>query len=106
MEMTCVLRDRFRLGSGSLHLKFCSVPGRGSHRNIRQESNHPDILSDIEMCKADFYLQNPSVRNDELLNHVDLALVEVSTVQPMSSMMLLSDAIELRTRAQAFLAGG
>ena len=68
-----------------------------------RQTNHPDILRDVERCKADYYLQHPSAKAADLADFQDLSLVNVSRIPDPADVILLSSLLRRRRKAQLAL---
>ena len=66
-----------------------------------KQTNHPDILADIDRCKADYYLQNPSSRQSDLLDFGSLSLVDVYSLPV--NVLSLSTSTAFVKRVRNFL---
>ena len=51
-------------------------------RILQDTKGHPEILQEIERCKADYYLQHPGARNADLADFQDVSLVNIESLRP------------------------
>ena len=93
-----------KVGRGwALQVKWEGYPDTTSEPlwKILKQTNHPDILADIDRCKADYYLQNPSSRQSDLLDFGSLSLVDVYSLPV--NVLSLSTSTALVKRVRNFL---
>ena len=70
---------------------------------VLAQTNHPDVLKDIERCKQDYYLQHPTAKQADILDFGDVSLVDVSALPSPSSILHVTKLIRGRRRAMRFL---
>ena len=63
----------------------------------------PEILQEIEKCKADYYLQHPGARNADLADFQDVSLVNIESLRSPLETLPISSFIRNREQAVHFL---
>ena len=98
-----------RVGGGwSLQVKWENYPDTTPEPlwKILKQTNHPDILRDIERCKSDYFLQHPSAKQSALLEFGDVSLVDVASVPCSRSTLSLNALVMHMHHARTFLNTG
>ena len=72
-------------------------------RILQDTKGHPEILQEIEKCKADYYLQHPGARNADLADFQDVSLVHVESLRSPLETLPISSFIRNREQAVHFL---
>ena len=79
-----------RVGRGwSLQVKWEGYPETTTEPlwKITSQTNHPEILKDIERCKEDYYLQHPTAKRADVLDFGNMSLVNVAKLPSPSSIL-------------------
>ena len=95
-----------KVGRGwSLQVKWEGYPDTTMEPlwKITSQTNHPDVLRDIERCKSDYYLQHPSAKQAAVADFGDISLVDVDSLPAPSMMLNVSKLIGQRRCAMTFL---
>ena len=95
-----------KVGRGwSLQVKWEGYPDTTKEPlwRITSQTNHPDILRDIERCKQDYYLQHPSAKQAAMADFGDVSLVDVHGLPAPATVLNVSKLIGQRRRAMRFL---
>ena len=72
-------------------------------RILQDTKGHPEILQEIEKCKADYYLQHPGARNADLADFQDVSLVHVESLRSPLETLPISSFVRNREQAVHFL---
>ena len=72
-------------------------------RILQDTKGHPEILQEIEKCKADYYLQHPGARNADLADFQDVSLVNIESLRSPLETLPISSFIRNREQAVHFL---
>ena len=95
-----------RVGRGwSLQVKWEGYPETTTEPlwKITSQTNHPEILKDIERCKEDYYLQHPTAKRADVLDFGNMSLVNVAKLPSPSSILHVTSLLRRRRRAMLFL---